>query len=264
MANTEPKIIVFDIEIIPDLDKALKYWTKLSSFPGKTLRASVTSICCIGWKVLGEKETHCINAWDFPEWKANVNDDRPLLKAWLEKVKDADAIITHNGKGFDEKYVETRLLMHSMDDMSVPKHVDTAQLSRGSFFFIDNKLQTLGEELCGERKLDHEGWDLWVKTHGGSKNRVIDKTAQNNMEKYCKQDVNLLEKVFKKIRHKMRGANKIPNHNQFTMGKVCPSCGSTRWVSNGYMYTDATRRKRMKCLDCRYNMTLVGKHEEPR
>lgn len=258
-----PKILLLDIEIIPDLDKALKYWVKLSQFPGKTLKASVTSICCIGWKVLGERKTHCINAWDFPEWKTNVNDDRPVLKAFMEVAKDADAIITHNGKGFDEKYIETRLLMHEMDSLQVPKHVDTRHLAK-KFFFIDNKLQTLGEELCGDSKLSHEGWDLWVATHGGSKNRKIDKKAQRKMEKYCKQDVILLEKIFEKMKHRMGGNNALPNFNHFSDSKCCPSCGSTNWHSNGFMYTAAEKRPRKRCRDCGYNITLVGKQENPR
>lgn len=242
--SDSPRILLIDIEVIPDLRKALKYWTKLSSFPGKTLRASVSSICCIGWKVFGEDETHCINAWDFPEWSVNVNDDGPVLKKFLEVIAGADAIVSHNGKNFDKKHIQTRLLLKGYDLLEDDPHIDTKAISSRNFFFIDNKLQTLGEELFGERKLDHEGWDLWVKTHGR------DPAAMKTMEEYCKQDVILLEKIFRRFRPK---ATQIPNHNLFSDGavkKCCPKCGSTRIIANGYRVARTVRYKRYKCRDC--------------
>lgn len=242
-----PKILCFDLEVLPDLQKALKYWTKLSSFPGKTLRASVTSICCIGWKWFGEDRVHCINAWDFPEWKKNVNDDRRVLEAFLEIIEEADAIVTHNGKRFDKKYLMTKLLLSGLDLPDESPHIDTKAISSANFFFIDNKLQTLGEELFGERKLDHEGWDMWVSVHGR------DPKAMKTMTAYCKQDVLLLEKIYRKFRPKARG---IPNHNIFPQDglerrDVCPKCGSTRLKSNGYRYTKTSAYQRLICVDCR-------------
>lgn len=241
---SEPKIILFDLEIIPDLPKALKYWTKLSSFPGKTLRASVSSICCIGWKVFGEKKINCINAWDFPEWKKDVNNDKRVLEAFLKEVRDADCIVTHNGKNFDLKHLQTRLLLHGLELLDKElKHGDTKAASSGRFYFIDNKLQTLGEELFNERKLDHEGWDLWVAVHGR------DPKALKTMETYCKQDVNLLEKVFRKFRPLMKG---LPNHNLFSPYKenVCPTCGSSRLIQDGKRRTRTKTYKRLRCNDC--------------
>ena len=240
------RIIVVDIEIIPNLSKALKYWPRLSSkFKCPTLTATVSSICCIGWKVVGEKETHCINAWDFPEWKKDVNDDRAVLRAFLEVMKDSHAIVTHNGKRFDKKYIQTRLAVHEMNFLENDPHIDTKALASSNFFFLDNKLQTLGEELFGERKLEHEGWDLWVKTHSR------DPKAMALMEKYCKQDVKLTEKVYKRFRPVAKG---IPNHNLFDVGQgdkdCCSRCGSTRLKHNGYRSTTTLQYKRLKCADC--------------
>lgn len=246
---SDPKIVLMDIEIIPDLKKALKYWPRLSAKWGKpkTLTASVTSICCIGWKILGDKKTHCINAWDFPTWKPHrgeVNNDKPVLETFLSAVSDADCIVGHNSKGFDLPYVQTRLLKHDLQLMDKDlSHADTKNVSSGRFFFLDNKLQTLGEELFNERKLEHEGWDLWVKTHQG------DKTAMNTMEKYCIQDVNLLEKVFRKFRPLIKG---LPNHNMFSpyKEKVCPTCGSSRLIGHGKKRTQTKVYQRYLCNDC--------------
>lgn len=240
----DPRIVLLDLEILPNLKKALKYWPKLSSFYGKTLKASVTSICCIGYKILGEKETQCINAWDFPQWELDVNDDKPVLEAFLPIVQSADMIVTHNGKNFDKKYLQTRLIMHELETLDKTAHGDTKQIASSNYFFIDNKLQTLGEELFGERKLDHEGWELWEKTHGR------DPEAMRTMEAYCKQDVNLLEKVFRRFRPQIKD---IPNHNLLNpyKEKVCPSCGSSRLRSEGRRHTKTKSYRRYICADCR-------------
>lgn len=240
----DPRIILFDIEIIPDLKKALKYWTKLSSFPGKTLRASVSSICCIGWKVFGEAHTHCINAWDFPEWESDVNHERKVLESFLSVIEGADLVVSHNGKGFDFKYIQTKFLLHSLNllDPRTP-HVDTRQLSSRNFFFIDNKLQTLAEEIFDESKLEHEGWQLWVDTHG-RKAEALEK-----MTLYCKQDVDLLEKIFRKMRPVAKG---IPNHNLFSPFKerACPTCGSTLLHKHGKHRTKTKVYQRYRCTSC--------------
>ena len=253
----EPRILLFDLEIIPDLQKALLYWTKLSSFPGKTLRASVTSICCIGYKFFGEEETHCLCAWDFPAWSQNVNNDRVILEAFLPVIQSADLIVTHNGKNFDKKHLQTRLLLNGLSLPDDSPHADTKAISSRNFFFIDNKLQTIGEELFGERKLEHEGWDLWVKTHRG------DPDAQETMSEYCKQDVRLLEKVYRKFRPKVK---EVPNYNLFDPFKAncCPRCGSSRLVSNGIRVTATRKYRRYLCQDCQTWSRTDLKDEVPR
>jgi hypothetical protein len=258
----DPRILLLDLECIPDLNKALRYWTKLSSFPGKTLKASVASICCMGWKIFGEEETHCINAWDFPEWETDVNNDRPLLEAFLPELMKADAIMTHNGRRFDKKFIQTRLLLSGAQLAPDSPHIDTKVIASSNFSFIDNKLQTIGEELFNAGKVEHEGWNLWVRVHGGIP-RKRDLEAEAIMTNYCKGDIDLLEKVYRKFRPVAKG---VPNHNLFSPFKVnvCPKCGGSRLKSEG-MRTTATRRyRRYYCLDCGSPCHTDLKDELPR
>lgn len=245
--NKPMRIILFDLETLPNLPEALKVWPQLSQFPNKTLKATVSTIICAGWKVYGENKTHCINAWDFPKrWKKNVNDDLEVVKTIREVLVSADAVVTHNGRRFDWKFLQTRIAYHGLEPLPKIDHVDTKQLASSNLFSFNNRLGYLGEQFVGDTKLNHEGWDLWVKVHGD------DEAAKKKMEKYCKQDVVLLEKIFKKLKP---FATNIPNHNfvslQYSGGKpVCPSCGSTRLVSNGYRYTKTRNYKRYQCKDC--------------
>lgn len=213
---------------------------------------------CAGWKRLGQKKVNCINAWDFPAWKKDVNNDYFVAEAIYKVLEGADAVVTHNGKRFDWPFLQTRLVKHGFDPLAKTHHIDTKQLAARNIFSVNNRLGYLGEQFSDEKKMDHEGWDLWVKVW----NR--DSKAMALMTKYCKQDVQVLEKLYEKLRP---FASNIPNHNLFQInGKkmVCPSCGSLRYSSHGWRYTKTMSYRRMRCKDCgtAFRVNLQG--EMPR
>jgi len=98
MEPRDPKIILFDLETLPDLKEAIKVWPQLSNYPGLTLKASITSIICAGYKEFDEGKTQVINAWDFSRWKKDVNDDFSVVRALYDVLKEADAVVTHRQK----------------------------------------------------------------------------------------------------------------------------------------------------------------------
>ncbi len=226
------------------MSQAMKAWPGLSNYPGLTLRAQLSSIICFGYKEFGTRDKpKIINAWDFKSWAKNINDDIELLKITREILASADAIVTHNGKRFDWKFFQTRLLMHGMKPLPPIPHMDTCSISKRHLFLLNNKLDTLGEHLVDERKIDNGGWDLWVRV---SKR---EKKALKEMSDYCVQDVVVLEKIFKKLRPFM---NEMPNYNIFSTGRIpiCPKCGSTRIYSNGTRPTKTRTYRRYICRDC--------------
>lgn len=254
----EPRIILFDLETLPNLKEALKVWPQLSDFPGRTLKATISTIICAGWKVYGEDKTHCINAWDFSRWKNNINDDFSVCKAISDVLMDADAVVTHNGIRFDWKFLQTRLLYNGLDPLPPINHIDTKSLASRYLYNFNNRLGYIGDTYIGERKLEHEGWDLWVKVH------QKDPKAMKTMADYCKQDVDLLEKVFVLLK---RFSKHIPNHNNYFQGHekpLCPACGSTRLHNKGYRHTQTKVYRRYKCLDCKKWSRTDAKDKHPR
>lgn len=238
-----PRIVLFDLEILPNLIEVMKYWTGLSAYPGLTLKANITSICCAGWKVLGEKKVHCINAWDFPEWQKDVNADRKLVQEIASVLDGADCVVTHNGKRFDWKFLQTRLLIHGLPPLPRILHVDTCAVSKSNLLLFNNRLNTLGDALTSEQKMEHEGWMLWVKTH------QRDAKAMQIMEAYCKQDVLLLEKVFTRLRPFIK---EMPNFNLFRDrdSEGCPNCESLDTTKEGLRYERNGTMQRWRCRKC--------------
>jgi hypothetical protein len=71
-----------------------------------------------------------------------------------------------------------------------------------------------------------------------------DKKALDKMVRYNKQDVRLLERVYKKLRPYMRTH---PNENLFRFVKVCPVCGSRKFKKQGYKYNRTSVRQQYQC-----------------
>lgn len=242
MPHNEPKIISYDIETLPNLAEVMKVYPGLSAYPGLTLKASITTVICFGFKVLGEDEVKCINAWDYEAWLTDVNNDYELVKAARDVLSSADAIVSHNGKRFDFKFLQTRLLFHGLDPLPKIPHIDTNQVLKSNMMIFNNRLGTAGKFLVKDEKLENGGWDLWVKVL----NR--DQEAMRLMEDYCKQDVILLEKIFLKLRPLI---NHIPNYNWFASeGRVCPKCGGTRLQKHSKRMNKRGPVQRYQCQHC--------------
>lgn len=255
----EPRIIIFDFETLPDLKALHRVIPQLSNYPGLTLKAQINSILCCAWKVFGQPEVHLIKSWGRPEWKVNINNDKPLLKDLIKIIAGADAVVTHNGRRFDWKVLQTRLLINKMKPMHDIPHIDTCTLARSNLTMFNNRLNNLGEVLVEDSKMENGGWDLWtrIQFHQNPKDLKL-------MGEYCKQDVVLTEGVFKPL---MPFAKNIPNYNLWTVGakkNLCPSCGSTRLRSNGYRATKTMCYKRLKCYDCGSSARTDAKGYAPR
>jgi DNA polymerase elongation subunit (family B) len=198
------KILFLDIETLPDLIQARNHWPSLSNYPGTTFKGSLSSILCFGYKWKHEDEAKILNAWDYPEWHRDwrqaatleeavsiVNSDREMCQQIAEIIKEADAIVTHNGRKFDYKVLQTRMLLHKLPILPTNiTHIDTKTIASSTFSFVNNRLATISRLLGGEEKDDSGGWDSWIEAW--NKNPEILKMISD----YCKQDVIATEAIY--------------------------------------------------------------------
>lgn len=244
---SEPRIVIFDLEVLADMREVRKRLFRIGDFPGRTLKADINSIICFGWKVLGdENPAQVVSAWDFgPEWAADINNDLLVCLEAQRILADADCIITHNGKRFDRKFLQTRFAKHGISPLAPTHHVDTCAEAKKHLFLFSNSLDSVASFFSTVRKLEHSGFtDLWC--------RVADReqAAMDHMAEYCKHDVLATEAVFRKLRPLITS---LPNYNLFTTPgakPVCPKCGSTRSHSDGWRTTSTRRYQRLRCMDC--------------
>ena len=151
-------------------------------------------------------------------------------------------VIAHNGQAFDVKRSMERFLYHGLGNPSDFSQVDTLSTARKYFKMGSNKLDRIGRHLGIGRKLKHTGIDLWFDCMDG------DPKAWRMMIRYNKQDVQLLEDVYLKLRPFMKNH---PNVNVLdNRTEACPICGSKKLQRRGFSYTRVSKKQRYQCNDC--------------
>ena len=247
-----PRIIIADIETLPDLPEALKVWTQLSNFPGRTFKATINSIACFGYRVAGTNESRVISAWDYKGWDSDVNDDRQLVRDAARILKTADIVVTQNGDRFDIPFIQTRLMKNKLSRLPEIFSVDTKKEAKRQMSAFSNSLNYLAEQFTDVRKMENEGWPLWIKVHGR------DQEAMKTMAIYCAQDLVATEALFDVLR---LGIKKFPNMNQFFLEEDrCTNCGNQTLRKAGTRTLKERFVQRLQCITCGswMNQTIKG------
>jgi hypothetical protein len=199
-------------------------------------------IICAAWKTLGEKKISAVSTLDDKKlYKRDPFNDLHVVKTLHGVLSDADIIVAHNGDQYDIKFTKGRMLVQGLPPLPPILSIDTLKTARNQFLLNANNLDYLGKMLGVGRKKPTKG-GLWLKVLQG------DKDAIREMVSYNKQDVQLLEDVFLKLRPH------IPDHvnrQLFTGDKSgCPRCGSKRIQSRGVRHAITQTYQRFVCVDC--------------
>ncbi len=192
-------------------------------------------ILSFAYKWLGVKKTKIIALNDFKEFKKDKTDDKKLLEEIHKVLSQADILVGHNIDAFDVKKINARFIYHGLTPIGVST-VDTVKIARKYFKFSSNKLDDLGKYLKVGRKESTGGFNLWLECMSG------DKSAWKKMKKYNIQDVDLLEKIYFKLRSWCTNHPTTLYVPDVTDGGTCPTCsgklhrnGIKRGVSYSYV-----------------------------
>lgn len=238
------KVLLYDIENTSIQIEAWRTW--------QTDAVRVTRewyILSVAWKWLGEKQTHCLTLADFEAFEQDPRDDTDLVKAFYPIFNEADILIAHNGNKHDQRKMNARFIFHGLKPPSPYQQIDTYLVAKRLFAFTSNRLDELGKYL-GVGQKDKITPNVWEACMQG------DRKSFEKMAKYNKKDVELLERVYKKLRgwdrrHPFIGVSG-PRRKRFSEmeGLVCPRCGSNRLSSKGWKETVASYYRQYQCLDC--------------
>lgn len=225
----DQKVLVLDIETKPAQAYVWRAYGEQNIGVDQIIDAG--GIICVGAKWLGEKTTYLFSDWE--------HGHHEMLVLIHEMMSFADAIVTYNGDAFDLKKLQGEFLLAGLGPTPPCTSIDVIKAVRKFGFFM-NKLAFIGPLLSQGGKVETGGFTLWTKVMAG------DEKAQEKMAKYCKQDVDLLEKLYLRVRPFIR------NHPH--MGKVgaheCGACGSTHVQSRGTRRTRAFKIQRLQCQTC--------------
>lgn len=178
---------------------------------------------------------------DYKGYRPGSYNDRSIVADLWKLFDEADIIVAHNGNSFDIKTIQGRFIIHGMPPPSPTKSIDTKLMVKSVARYNSNKLDDLGKNFFDERKIKTD-FDLWEGCING------DPQAWEDMVRYNKKDVILLEKLYLRLRP---WATNHPNLGAFTeVANVCPKCSSTEIVYRGFARTTTQIYRRFQCSVC--------------
>lgn len=222
------KILILDIETRPAQAYVWRAYGEQNIGVEQIIDAG--GIICVGAKWLGSKETFLFSEWEHGKLE--------MLGHVYDMLSEADAVITYNGDKFDLPKLKGEFLLAGFDMPPPVTSIDVVKAVRKLGFFV-NRLAFIGPFLGVGAKVKHEGFDLWVKVMDGNQ------AAQNKMARYCKQDVKLLEKLYKKILPFINNHPHLGNEK-----RECGACGSNHVQNRGFRRTKYFKIQRVQCQDC--------------
>jgi DNA polymerase III epsilon subunit-like protein len=194
------------------------------------------------WKELGKKNVHSVDLTDDKKrWENDIHDDYYVVKTIANAIRDADVLIAHNCDKFDLKYLKARMMKHGLDPLpSRILTIDTLKMARQTGRFMSNRLDYLGQFFGVGGKVETEK-GLWMKVLKG------DTKAVKAMTHYCKGDVDLLEKVYEKLRPYAKSHPNLADTGTLN----CPRCNSGNYhIHKHRVYASGLRYPEYQCNDC--------------
>lgn len=230
----KPKILFLDIETFPNIGYSWGKWEQnILEF------IEHWYILSFSYKWFGSK-TKVIALPDFSGYKPGGKDKKLVEYLWL-LLDEADIICGQNCDIFDIKKINTRFIEWGLKPSSPYRTIDTLRVARRYFSFNSNKLDELGRDLNVGRKIEHEGFPLWLKCAKG------DKKAWKRMKAYNRKDCDLLYEVYIKVRPWIKNH---PNLDVWSPVKVCPKCGSFHIINKGYGISQTYVYQKYQCKSC--------------
>lgn len=244
--SSGPKVLVYDIETAP---AGAWVWGAYKTNIIGVMEGHDWYLLSFAYKWLGQKGTHYVSHASNPDFVPGSKDDL-YVTARLASLLDAcDVVIAHNGDAFDQKKTNSRILYHHIDPPSPYQSIDTLKEARRYFNNMQNSLKELGRIYTKEDKLRTSGFDLWLGCMAG------DPAYLAEMEKYNRQDVNVLERYYYRIMPWIGSPGRMsPNASHWAGGElICTKigCGSKDVIRRGRHRTAVSEFQTIQCKKCR-------------
>lgn len=176
-----------------------------------------------------------------------MSNDTAILETLKKLLDMANVVVTQNGKKFDVKKINTRIVTKRMQPPSSFQQIDTLVIAKRKFSFTWNSLKYLTHILdVKHKKKEHaefSGINLWKECLAGNKK------AWKVMKEYNIWDILGTEEVAEIL----NPWNASPvNYDLFNPdGKVYKcQCGGTHFIKNGFRYVKSGTYQKHTCKGC--------------
>lgn len=239
-----PPILLYDIETAPGLA-----WVWGAYDQNAIAMEQDWYMLSFAYKWLNGDGLGFVSIFQDEAFTPDTTNDRFVAERLAALFDRADVIVAHNGEKFDRKKANQRFLVWGIDPPSPYQSIDTLRLVKTQFSHFSNALKELGRVHGLGDKEHHTGFELWRECMRG------DAKFWGVMEKYNRQDVVLLERVYLKLLPWMSLPGKASTVNYgfwAESGKmVCPNCGHDKLTKRGTHRTLVSEFPTYKCDRCR-------------
>jgi hypothetical protein len=234
-----PKVLLFDIETSPL--KAYIFATRLwnTNVNEEQVVSEWFSLCwsakwLFGTEIMSDRLT---------SKEAKNEDDGRIVKSLWKLLNEADVVIAHNGDKFDVPNMNTRFIVNGLPPTKPYQTIDTCLVAKRQFGFSHNNLNALARVFGFKVKLD-TNFELWKKCVDG------DEKSLQDMERYNRNDVDMLENVYLKIRPWIHSHPNLALYVD-TLEPVCTNCLSKNLTMvEGAFYYSQTQKYQLYRCDC--------------
>lgn len=207
------KIMVYDLETSGV--NARVWWPGKQYVGYKQLQGREPKIITVAWKWLGENEVFTLT------WDEN-NDDRKLVKGFVEHYNEADAVIGVNNDNFDNRWLNARAFKYGLFINTNIRSIDIQKQAKALFRLPSYSMDFMAKFLDVTNKQPHSGISMWEKIENGTPSERKD--ALEEMVDYNIGDIITTEEIYIKMRRYM----KPKSHFGVLVDKPrwsCPNCG---------------------------------------
>lgn len=171
-------------------------------------------------------------------------DDFEVVDSISNLIQQADILVHQNGDRFDLPTLNTRRIKHGLTPLPPRKTVDTLKIARSQFKFGSNRLESLAVELGLDEGKIKTDFSLWSRCMEG------DVEAFEEMIRYNKRDVEVLEKVYLALRPWDQRHPSLALYGDIEE-ITCPKCGSDDMVLlDDHAYTNVSKFPLYGCGSC--------------
>lgn len=221
--NAAPKILLLDIETAPGT--AYVWGLFDENIPLERLIKPGRIIC---WAA----------KWYRGQMHQADERSKSMLTSLHALLSEADAVVTYNGDRFDIPKINGEFLVAGLPPIQPTPSIDLFRTAK-QMGYQSGKLQFVSQHLGIGQKVETGGFKLWRDVMAG------DAKAWTRMLRYNKQDVVLLERLYKRV------LPYIKTHPALHHGRgTCPACGNKKLHRRGERHTRAFEIERLHCPKC--------------
>jgi len=244
--ENKPKILLYDLETSMILGYFWSLWKQ-----NININAIVEDWYVICWsaKWLGtDKIINCSVHNEFDKFHVNRfrDNERYVIERLWQLIDEADVIIAYNGKSFDRKKMNAKFLEYGLSEPSPYKIIDPMLICKSKFAITSNKMDFISKYVSDieEGKIG-TNLQLWLDCMND------DVDALDDMQSYCDEDINVLERVYLAVRNWDSYAPNLALLYEDSRPR-CNGCGSDDLspIENKHYQTTLSKFPLVKCNSC--------------